>query len=68
MSAVLSLRRPPQNRPLGRRAGRVIAEFMSARDAKLFASIKRDEGQDVTVMPSQLPQFLVCVRLLEPAL
>lgn len=32
-------------------AGRIIAEFSSAWDARLFASLKREQGEDVTVTP-----------------
>lgn len=33
-----------------RRGRRLIAGFASARDAQVFAAIKREEGQDVTVL------------------
>lgn len=58
---------PVPARPV-RLGGRVIAQFQSAIDARDYAVKKRKEGHDVTVMDSADPQFLVCVRLLEPAL
>lgn len=36
--------------PVMRRGRRLIAGFASARDAQVFAAIKREEGQDVTVL------------------
>jgi hypothetical protein len=51
-----------------RRRGRVIAAFQSAADARMFVSLKLTEGVDVVAMESADPQFIMCVRLLEPAL
>ena len=35
--------------PVSIRPGRIIAEFASARDARLFAGLKREAGEQVTV-------------------
>jgi hypothetical protein len=48
---LLDIARVTQPAPVAMRRGRqLIAGFASARDAQAFAAIKREEGQDVTVL------------------
>ena len=45
---------------------RLIAGFTCARDARLFAALKREAGELVEVRPSRNPEMLVDVWTLVP--